>query len=245
MLNQRPYHESRRGRCRPSVVVFTAVLGLLFLSLLGVGCGSGQDTDGQLAQQQALREARRQGAQSARLNGRIKRLEHQVKHQRQSSQDSPAWASTGSETTATSYVASYAPYQPSDPSYAYTAEIPSGGGWSAPVESHPTSGLLLRTSLRGPDGTLLIIDRTPQDVPDLGGTYDAVRTTSQPSFGQATEYVFSRSEALADCNGRPCVDFLINDGSGGGWGVLAGGPNPSVAEGIASHVAQSISFGDY
>src|SRR5262245_40353352 len=62
-------------------------------------------------------------------------------------------------------------YVPSDASYAYSASIPSGGGWSAPIESHPTSGPLLRTTLNGPNGALLLIDRTPSEVPQLGGGY--------------------------------------------------------------------------
>jgi hypothetical protein len=94
--------------------------------------------------------------------------------------------------------------------------------------------------MRGPDGTLLLVDYTPDVVPELGGSYDAANTRLQTNFGPATEYIFSRSEGLPDCNGRPCADFFINDGFGGGWAVLGGGPSLPVAEAIASHVAQSI-----
>jgi hypothetical protein len=216
-------------------------LGILVVvvAATGLGCGSGNDSADELAQQEAIREARREGARDARLREEIRQLKREVREQQPGDQvpSAPQSADAGS------YVAGYVRYQPSDPNYFYTAEIPSGGGWSAPLESHPTSGELLRTSLQGPDGTLLIIDRTPNEGPSLGGSFDAARTVSHPIFGQATEYTFSRSEALPDCNGRPCVDFLINDGSGGGWGVLAGGPSLPVAESIASHVAQSISLG--
>jgi hypothetical protein len=98
--------------------------------------------------------------------------------------------------------------------------------------------------MRGPDGTLLLIDYTPDVVPELGGSYDAASTNLMTNFGPAIEYLFSRSESLPDCNGRPCADFFINDGSGGGWAVLGGGPSLPVAEEIASHVAQSISYGE-
>jgi len=138
----------------------------------------------------------------------------------------------------------FSPYSPSDPGYFYVAELPTGGGWSAPAESHPTSGALLRTALRGPDGTFVIVDRTPNEVPSLGGGFDAVKRVSQPYFGRATEYLFSESESIPECNGRPCVDFLINDGEGGGWGVLAGGPSLNAAQSIGSQVAQSVSYGD-
>ena len=67
---------------------------------------------------------------------------------------------------------------------------------------------------------------------------------SQPFFGSATEYIFSQSQSIPECNGRPCVDFLIDDGQGGGWGVLAGGPNIDAAQSIGSQVAQSVSYGD-
>jgi serine/threonine-protein kinase len=146
----------------------------------------------------------------------------------------------------TSFPVTYRPYSPSDPDpdYGYVATVPSGRGWSSPVETHPTDGELLRTSISGPDGTLLVIDRTPTEVPTLGGGYDDVRHVSQPSFGTATEYLFSNSQSIPECNGAPCVDFLIDDGTGGGWGVLGGGPSLSVAEQIASQVTQSIGYGE-
>ncbi len=122
------------------------------------------------------------------------------------------------------------------------AEVPSGGGWSGPSETFPTGGKLLRSEFRGPDGTFVLIDYTPDEVPSLGGSYDTVDTNLQTNFGAATTYVFSASERLPECNGRPCVDILIDDGSGGGWGVLGGGPSLPVAQSIASHTAQSIAF---
>jgi hypothetical protein len=203
------------------------------------GCGSGDDEPDSLAQQRAIQQARKEGAQIARQNERIRQLEKELK-----GQTGDGGVPSAGAAPVSSYVAGYGPYQPSDPTYGYSAEVPTGGGWSSPTENHPTSGALLRTSWRGPDGTLLIIDRTPNEVPDLGGSYDAASTVSHPIFGQMTKYNFSSSSALPDCNGRPCVDFLINDGAGGGWGVLAGGPSLAVAESIANHVAQSVSLGD-
>jgi hypothetical protein len=91
---------------------------------------------------------------------------------------------------------------------------------------------------------LLIIDRTPNDVPTLGGGYDGLRHVSQPYFGTATEYLFSESQSIPECNGAPCVDFLIEDGTGGGWGILGGGPSLAVAQEIAGRVARSISYGE-
>lgn len=135
----------------------------------------------------------------------------------------------------------YRPYVPSDPSYDYFAEIPAGNGWGSPVESRPTGGALLRTTVRGPQGALLIIDRTPDDIPEIGAGFDSSRVVSHPQFGSATEYILSSSESIPECSGRPCVDYLFEDGRGGGWGVLAGGPNQALAAEVAARVAFSVS----
>ena len=166
----------------------------------------------------------------------------------------PAGPATVTETNTTSAVgqptpssppvsiapASYVPYSPSDPHYAYSATLPFGNGWGAPIESNPTNGDLLRTTVRGPENSILVIDRTPSDVPQLGGGYDSSRTVSQPAFGSATEYIFSSSKSLAECTGASCVDYLIDDGQGGGWGVLGGGPSLPVASEVASQVTQTV-----
>ena len=151
-----------------------------------------------------------------------------------------ARGSGGAEPVSGLAPASYTAYAPGDPAYAYSAEIPKGNGWSAPVESLPTGGGLLRTTVRGPEGAVLIIDRTPDEVPQLGGGFESTREVSQPAFGTATEYVFTQSESIPECNGNPCVDYLIEDGQGGGWGVLAGGPDQALASEVAATVARSI-----
>ena len=224
-----------------------SILATFAIVTTGLGCGD-DNAESELAQQNAIEEARREGAQIARQNQRIRDLERQLREQDEDEEADQVPSSGAAQPNPTpsapsSYVANYASYSPSDPAYSYVAEVPVGGGWSEPTESHPTSGALLRTSWRGPDGTLLIIDRTPSEVPSLGGSYDAMGTVPHPTFGEMTRYNFSQSTALPDCNGRPCVDYLINDGSGGGWGVLAGGPSLAVAESIASHVAQSVRYG--
>jgi hypothetical protein len=151
---------------------------------------------------------------------------------------------TGTPTVASLAPADYAFYQPSDPDYFYNAAVPRGNGWGKPVESRPTGGALLRTTVRGPSNSVLIIDRTPNDVPQLGGGYDSSRTVDQPFFGSATEFTFSSSKSIPECTGTSCVDYLIEDGVGGGWGVLAGGPSLPLAAEVASRVTQSVNFGD-
>ena len=223
----------------------SASFALVIVAALAA-CGGGADsTAPSEPDAEAIEQARQEGAQQARQNARIKALRDKVRDaDRDAESAAAAPPSIAPPSAASSYVPTYVSYTPSDPNYSYLAEIPSGGGWSAPVESYPTGGELLRTSLRGPDGTLVIIDYTPSEVPQLGGEYDAAGVSLPTNFGTATEYIFSESEGLPDCNGRPCADFLVNDGLGGGWGVLGGGPSLPVAESIAARVAQSISYGE-
>ncbi len=138
----------------------------------------------------------------------------------------------------------YKTYVPSTEGYYYAAQIPSGPDWSDPSESFPTGGALLRTTVSGPDGSTLIIDRTPYDVPQLGGSYNSMQTVPHPTFGSATEYVFSTSELLPECNGQSCVDYLVADGQGGGWGVLVSGPDLNKGKQIARKVMESVSLAD-
>lgn len=212
------------------------------IPIAGAGCGGSDEPD-----QAALEQARQEGAQAARQNARIRELERKVRQSKKDDQGDTTVPSASSAepttTTASSYVSTYVPYTSSTAGFTYSAEVPSGGGWSPPAETVESSGRL-RTTMRGPDGTLLLIDYTPNDVPQLGGSYDAASASLQTNFGTATKYTFSSSESLPDCNGRPCVDYFINDGSGGGWAVLGGGPSLSVADSIASHVAQSISYSE-
>jgi len=135
----------------------------------------------------------------------------------------------------------YVSYTPNDSAYSYSAEVPQGGGWLSPTETYPTGGGLLRTSLRGPAGQFVLIDRTPSEIPQLGGGFESSGVIEHPIYGSAVEYVISESELIPECSGSQCVDYLIEDGAGGGWGVLAGGPDLSVARQTAQQVALSIS----
>ncbi|MGI9021413.1 MAG: serine/threonine-protein kinase [Solirubrobacterales bacterium] len=145
---------------------------------------------------------------------------------------------SGGSTRAASSLTSYSP---SDPTFTYRAKVPQGEGFSPPVENELTPGELLRTTVRGPDGLLVIVDRTPFEVPQLGGVFDSEDTVAHPFFGTMTEYVFSNSGAIPECADTTCVDYLIEDGSGGGWGVLAGGgADFGLAQQTALGVANSI-----
>jgi hypothetical protein len=138
----------------------------------------------------------------------------------------------------------YVDYSPAQQRFGYRVELPTGNGWSNPVETRPYSSALLRTTVRGPDGMFVLVDRTPDDPPEFSGEFDSSRDVAHPSFGSATEYEFSESESFPECDGSTCVDYLIEDGQGGGWGVLAGGPDLPLAKEVAATVAQSVTYGE-
>ena len=121
----------------------------------------------------------------------------------------------------------------------YSARLPAGPDWSEPLESEPTPGQLFRVQVDGPGGAALIVDHTPAEVPEFRGSADSTRTVSHPAFGVATEYLFSGGD-IPVCTPGPCVDYLIDDGSGGGWGVLAGGGDFPLTRAVAREVMLSI-----
>lgn len=136
---------------------------------------------------------------------------------------------------------SYAPYTPSNSTFAYEVDLPSGAEWSQPRESEPTEGELLRVSVRGPAGLMVLVDRTPFEVPVLTTSFDSRETVPHPAFGQAERYVISQSRLIAECEGSPCIDYLVDDGTGGGWAVLAGGGEDlALADTVAKRVTDSL-----
>jgi hypothetical protein len=105
----------------------------------------------------------------------------------------------------------------------WSADVPSGNGWSDPVESEPTPGQLFRTEISGPAGAVLIIDATPFQTPTFNAATESRQTVSHPVFDSAEEIIFQGSENIPSCASNECVDFLLSNGSGGGYAVLAGG----------------------
>jgi serine/threonine protein kinase len=138
---------------------------------------------------------------------------------------------------------SYVDYTPS--TSGYSTEIPQGSDWSPPSETEPTPGRLLRTTINGPGGLVLIIDFTPQEPAQFGGDYDSSRELGQAAFGTMTEYVFSGG-SIPQCQRSRCVDYVINDEARGlGYGVLAGGSdNFALAQEVARHAAEFLVYKD-
>lgn len=132
-------------------------------------------------------------------------------------------------------------YEASRAAYRYVVDLPDGRGWSQPAESFRRRFDLLRTTTRrGPSGPVLVIDRTPGKPPILGGEVDASRFHPHPAFDGMIEYVFRDSTIVPACIRARCVDYLVQDGEGGGWGVLVADVRLSRARDLARRTARSL-----
>jgi len=223
----------RRSRSRVAGLV-VATLALLGLAAGGIVMASSQSGD---SSSEPTTQSDSASTEKPKASSGVSQNEPPAEPQKASEPIGGGGTTAPVDSSDTTYVS----YKPTDSDYGYRAEIPQGGGWLAPAESYPTGGALLRTSIRGPGGQFLLIDRTPYEVPQLGGGFDSSGTIEHPSYGPVTKYVISDSNQIPECNATQCVDYLINDGGGGGWGVLAGGPDLAVAEQTAQQVALSLS----
>jgi hypothetical protein len=121
---------------------------------------------------------------------------------------------------------------------AYSADLPTGGGWSGPRERQVNPELWEVTSV-GPDGMELLINYTPGE-PASVTPDDSCVPVDHPAFSDARKCVF-RGGAFEVCQRSRCIDYLLNDGSSGpGYAVLVGGGDPDEAERIADRVASSF-----
>lgn len=121
----------------------------------------------------------------------------------------------------------------------WSAEIPAGDGWSSPSPESLSGGAILRTTLRGPNGTILIVDATPSEAPVFKRSAISRSAVSHPAFAGAEEVVFTGDSPIAECNSGECVDYLLPDGSGG-YAVLAGGDDFDYAREVAMHVMETL-----
>lgn len=134
-------------------------------------------------------------------------------------------------------------YREYTPSFSgYTASIPTGAGWSSPVESEPTPGRRYRATINGPGGLFALIDYTPREPAAFGSDYQTRQEVTQPTFGSAIRFV-SREIAEPLCLGATCVDYIVNDEDrGAGYAVLAGGGELSRADRVARRITDSLVY---
>jgi hypothetical protein len=134
-------------------------------------------------------------------------------------------------------------YRAYTPSFSgYTASIPTGAGWSAPVESEPTPGRRYRARMSGPGDLFALIDYTPHELAAFGSDYETRRQIDHPAFGSAIRYV---SSAFGDplCEGTTCVDYIVNDEDReSGYAVLAGGGELGHADRVARRITESLVY---
>lgn len=213
-----------------AVCLFAA--GAISLSACG---GSGDQTD--TISKAELKEA----VQAARQKERLRALQEQVddlKKEDDTSSSDGATTSSSSSTTDSGGV-SYTSY--TDSAAGWTAEIPTGGGWSHPTLSEPTPGRLFETQLTGPNNLFLVVDYTPTDAPGFSGApVDSRSAASSPNFGTVQMIVFQGNSNFPLCESGLCVDYLIPSGSGG-YAILAGGGSGlSEAQEVADHVLATL-----
>lgn len=177
--------------------------------------------------------------QAAKQKEQIKALEGKVEDLQEG--DGGTAAATGPVTDLRSSGGGVAFTTYTDGAAGWTAEIPTGGGWSQPTQSQPTPGALFETQLVGPDGLFLVVDYTPNEAPSFGGApVDSRTTVSTPNFGTVEKIVFQGNSNFPLCDAGLCVDYLVPSGSGG-YGVLAGGGGDlSDAEAVAERVLATL-----
>ena len=122
--------------------------------------------------------------------------------------------------------ARYAPYSGSGGEW--QTLVPSGAEWRKPVEAERVPGRRYRTTIRGPQGAVLLIDHSPLAAVGFGSEYRSKRELTHPWFGSMTEY------RLADGS----VGYVLNASEGGpGFRVFASGADPAVARRVADELA--------
>jgi CHAT domain len=124
----------------------------------------------------------------------------------------------------------------------YSATVPRGAGWSAPVESEEVAGRRYRAVIQGPGRLFALIDYTPKEPAAFHSDYESKQTVLHPAFGSATRYASAESiEPL--CQGVRCVDYIINDTQrNAGYAVLAGGGDFARAQHVARRIANSLVY---
>ena len=220
----------RRFGLPAAILLILALGGAGALLLAGSGDDSGDGGSGDVNAQQAAEETPPKADAAKKSESK-----------ESASEDSAAGAEPPSSGSAPARPARYVPYTPS--TFGYSTELPAGRGWSEPAETEPTPNRLYRTTVRGPQGFVLIIDYTPLEPAAFGNDFDARRELPHPAFDSMTEYVFSGGN-IPECADSTCVDYIVNDEAGGfGYGVLAGGTSdPGLARDVARRVAEGLVY---
>lgn len=226
-----------RGNKGGMLLVVTVVCLVAVGAMSLAACGSSDDQTDTISKAE-LKDA----VQAERQKQRLKALQEQVddlKKEDDTSSSSAAATTSSSSSSGDSGVVSYTSY--TDSAAGWTAEIPTGGGWSQPTQSQPTPGRLFETQLTGPNNLFLVVDYTPSDTPGFSGApVESRSTASSPNFGTVQKIVFQGNSNFPLCESGLCVDYLIPSGSGG-YAILAGGGSGlSEAQEVADHLLATL-----
>lgn len=211
-------------------------LAALLLAGVLAGCGSGGDGTSSISEAE-LREAVR----DARQEERLKALQEDVRELRaDAGEDSGDGAAATPEAPATDPGDELAYTTYSDGLGGWTAEVPTGGGWSPPSSSQQNPALF-STRIQGPNGLFVVIHTTPSDPPAFSDApVDSRTIVDAPNFGAATKIVFQGNSSFPECEGGLCVDYLVPSGAGG-YAILAGGGGDiGAAEEVAAHLLETL-----
>ena len=120
----------------------------------------------------------------------------------------------------------------------FSVDLPSGAGWTTPRERQVSPGLW-EVSTTGPDGLEVLVNYTPDEPASIQPS-DSCTPVDHPEFSLARKCTF-RGGTIDVCQTSTCVDYLLNDSTGGpGYAVLVGGGSRAEVEDIAADVAASF-----
>ena len=143
---------------------------------------------------------------------------------------------TETQTEEASPEPTFEPYS-SEPG-SYETVLPTGEGWSDPVESQPNEGIF-RTRVTGPDGHEVIIDHTPGEAA-IFKPPDRCKEASHPNVQYSARCEFTGG-SLAPCQRARCIDFLLNAFEDGpGWAVVVGGGDFTRTKAISKEVVDAF-----
>lgn len=138
-------------------------------------------------------------------------------------------------------ISGYEPFLEAEAGFA--TSVPTGPDWSVDRTGNQNTELNPRyvTILRGPDDIVIQIDATPLDAaqPPTDLATAPSRSLAHKAFGSMDEYII-RGGDLQFCEISLCVDYIIDDGRGGGLAVVGGGRDLDAVRRIVRKVAQDL-----
>lgn len=137
-----------------------------------------------------------------------------------------------------------------DPGGNWSAYLPTGYGWSAPVdrgnqnESDPYISPRYLTTLTGPNRDFIGVDTTPDIDPTASQDNYTVKGKRLPNSRISTSMAFADlitfENGTDECSGIFCAKALMSDGQGGGVAIVAGSTSRLKATKIAKEFSSRL-----